>query len=361
MGKPDSVFFSTILFSLKFSWDDSIPTAMTNGKFLKFSPTFFTKLDKQEREFVLVHEAMHVAYMHMVRLNGRNPKKWNMATDFVINGQLKDQGWRMPEGGLYDPQYKGMSAEQVYDALTDEDVDDLSEGFSEDFEIVDGDSTEGSTLDGTAEQEIVDIVMKAATQATMAKQGGTIPADIKRQIDSILYPKLPWHIILERYMTALTPDDYSFKKFNRRYMPDFYFPTLRSESLDNVAVIVDASGSVSQKELTQFLSEISAIHSRLKPNKLTVVGFDTRINSVDEVSHFDDIYNKVDIKGGGGTLIEPVMEWINTNQPALSIIFTDGEFYNIPEETNNNQIIWAIYNNENFQIPFGKVIHYDNS
>ncbi len=120
MSKPDTVFFTTVCFSLKHIWDETIPTACTNGKEIRFNPDFFMSLDLEEQIFLLVHESMHVAYMHMDRLNTRNPRKWNYAADYVINHQLISRGFKMPKNCLHDPQYADMSTEEVYNKLPDD-------------------------------------------------------------------------------------------------------------------------------------------------------------------------------------------------------------------------------------------------
>src|SRR4030095_8835742 len=114
MARPDSAFFTTICFSLMHVWDDRIPAACTNGKVIRFNLQFFMDLNPEERIFLLLHETLHVAYFHMDRLQTRNAGRWNVAADHVINLQLIERGFKMPSMGLADPQYKGMSTEEVY-------------------------------------------------------------------------------------------------------------------------------------------------------------------------------------------------------------------------------------------------------
>ena len=55
MSTPDSAFFTTVCFSLKHIWDESIPTAATNGKEIRFNPDFFMSLNTDEQVFLLLH------------------------------------------------------------------------------------------------------------------------------------------------------------------------------------------------------------------------------------------------------------------------------------------------------------------
>ena len=91
MSKPDVAFFTTVCFSLKHIWNSDIPTACTDGTSIEYNPAFFLSLSEAERVFLLVHEAMHVALMHILRVKDKDRKKWDIAADYVINGMLVDR------------------------------------------------------------------------------------------------------------------------------------------------------------------------------------------------------------------------------------------------------------------------------
>ena len=111
MSREDSAFFTTVCFSLKHIWDDTIPTACTDGASIWFSRKFFMGLTTAEQIFLLLHETLHVALLHILPL----PAGWchdraNIAMDHVINLMLIEAGYTMPAGGHADPQYKGMGS-----------------------------------------------------------------------------------------------------------------------------------------------------------------------------------------------------------------------------------------------------------
>ena len=75
-------------------------------------------LDDEELRFVMAHEFLHAALRHDIRCEWRDEYLWNVACDFVINGWLTEMGvGERPEGLLFDIQFKGMSAEAVYDII----------------------------------------------------------------------------------------------------------------------------------------------------------------------------------------------------------------------------------------------------
>lgn len=346
MARPDSTFFTTVCFSVKHKFDTSIPTACTNGLEIRFNPEFFMTLSKEEQVFLLIHETCHICYLHMDRLSTRDHAKWNVAADNVINNMLIERGFKMPKGGLADPQYKGMSTEEVYRLLPEQDPSKV------DMDIQPG---EGPPEDLT--KELQDILIRAAMQSKMAgNTPGSIPGDVHIYLNGLLNPKLPWNRILQKYLHATAKSDYSFRKPNRRFFPKHHLPSLHSESLMNIAIAVDASGSVSDEDFKVFASETNGILRMMRPEKITLIQFDTEIIKVDEVRSVMDL-SKVTFTGRGGTDIHPVLEWATVNKPQLLLVFTDGEFRFTDVKT-KVPVLWVIHNSPQFTAPFGKVISY---
>lgn len=349
MTSPDITFFMTVCFSLPHGWDESIPTACTDGRSIQFNPSFFMKLDADERLFLLLHETMHVAYMHMARLQDRDMRKWNIAADYVINLQLHERGFKMPKGGLLDTKWAGMSAEEVYKALPENPSEEV------DLDLVPGSD---SQEDEKVVQEIEDILVRASVASKMAgDKPGSIPGDIEIFLNKLLNPALPWYRLLQKYLNGFTKNDYSFRKPNRRFFPKFHMPSLDGQKLMDLAIAVDTSGSVSDHDFLMFVTEVSSILRMMKPEKITLVQFDTAIKSVDEIKNIADL-GKCKFTGRGGTKIHPVMDWAKENKPQLLLVFSDGEFY--PAHTKPpGDLLWLIHNNPRFTAPFGKTIHYE--
>jgi predicted metal-dependent peptidase len=354
MARPDSAFFTTVCFSLRHIWDEGISTAGTNGKDIRFNPNFFMKHCKntEEQMGLLLHETMHVAFQHTMCLDepGLDHGRANEAMDHVINLMLLERGFKLPEGVCHDPQYKGMHWRQVYALLP---IKPRCPSGRDVF------SSEGSPEEKAAlGREIEDILVRASIQSRMAgDKPGTIPGDIQIFLNGLLNPKLPWPQILRKYLNSFAKSDYSFKKPNRRFFPKHYMPSLYGEALMDLAIGVDISGSVSDSDFHQFVTEIASIFRMMKPKKISVIQFDTEIKSVDEATSFEELM-KIEFAGRGGTDVTPVLEWADKNKPGLLLMFTDGGF-NFTVNANKNQVLWLIHNNPNFTAPFGKVIHYE--
>lgn len=351
MSKPGTTFFITVLFSLRQVFDETIPTLATNGRIIKINPSFFLGLTPELRVSALMHEAKHAAYKHTdpSRKGDRDPMGWNVAADFVINLQLKRAGFQIGEGWLLDEQFDGMSTEQVYDALPKVDFpqpqfDDLEELPPTDMEEF--------------RKEMDGILIRAALQADKAGESDKIPEALKVYIDKLLNPKLPWNLILRKYFNAMKKQDYSFKRPNRRFFPQFYLPSLYSEGIGIIRIYIDASASVSDYEFRRMVTEIYAIISQMRPEKIELAVFDESIRSEAVVRTVDQLM-KHEFTGRHGTDIEVVIDHENENPAQVSLVFSDGEF-GFPEEKEfKGDVVYLIYNNPTFTAPKGKVVHYE--
>ncbi len=94
------------------------PTMATDGKHIYINLDFANSLTLAELCGVLVHEAMHIINRHSLRRGDRDPRKFNIACDHAINGNVLDLGWPLPDGAL--KRIDGMSAEQIYSNLPEQ-------------------------------------------------------------------------------------------------------------------------------------------------------------------------------------------------------------------------------------------------
>lgn len=348
MERKDSAFFASLVFSLRHEFTLAVPTACTDGTWIKTNPLFFLSMTPEERLGVLLHETLHAAFLHMWRMTSRNPQKWNRACDYVINLMLIDRGFVLPQGVLYDTQYAGMSAEEVYALLPDIQNDSFE------CDLLPPDP--GQDPD-EAQSQMDDILIRAAMQsAQRGDKPGTIPGEIQFYLDKLLNPILPWNRILSKYTTSLAKDDYSMRRPNRRFFPKHHLPSLYSEALMDIAIAADISGSVGDMDITQVLSEVYRIMRALRPKTITLLQFDTHIRQVDKVRSAHALMS-LKFTGRGGTNVRPVIEWANTHKPKLLLIFSDGGF-SVPAVTTPVPVIWLIFRRPQFTAPYGKVIHY---
>lgn len=351
LAKTNTAFYAHICFSLNHSFDESVGTALTNGMDIVYSPKFFMGLTPQEQLFLVLHETRHVTDMHIERRGDREHSLWNQAADYVINLDLVNSGYKMPKEGLLDRRFLNQSVEQVYNQLKKE--KHASPSF-----VPDLGSNPSTPEQAQANQEKLDnLLVQAAIKSKMEGDApGTIPKHIELYLEKLTKPKMDWRVLLKRFVNGFAREDYSFRRPNRKYLPDWYLPTLHSESLSDITVLVDTSGSVSPKDFAHFITEVAAVFKSVKPKKITVVQFDTAIKSVTETKNIQELL-AIKFTGRGGTRIVDITSWINKNKPTVSIVFTDGYFLNENQES-KQKVLWLIHNNTQFKEPYGRSIHY---
>jgi predicted metal-dependent peptidase len=348
MSSPESTFFSVVCCNLLHVWEKSIPTAATDGLRIIYNEQFFMNCNAAERVGLILHEVLHVVFCHMLRVKARNHKKFNRAADYAINIIIDKAGFKLPAGALLDMQYDGMTAEQIYEMLDDEDDDDLP---MDDLIVCKGDSQD-------IQNHIDNVVIQAAQASEAAGDSyGSIPAEVQRYIKELTHPRVPWNQILKSFFTKLAKVSYSYAKPNRRFFAQgILMPSMTGEKLCKGSVVIDVSCSVCIEQFNCFVAETAAILKDQNPDMIHFLQFDTSISRSDEIRTVQDL-KKVEFKGGGGTDIEPVMEWARDENPEWMIIFTDG-YYREPSFKPKCPIIWVIYGNPEYRGPFGKTIHY---
>lgn len=360
-----TVCYTTVLFSLKQRITEEIPTAATDGKELLINPDFFMKLTPNERLTLLAHETLHVLLDHMHRRGERDHKLYNVAADYVINGSLKNAQYTLPTGGLYDPQYDGMTTEQVYNLLNKKSdqqkqalFDKCKDGSLNGNDITYPDQVDPA--DAVSQDEVTSIILRAMTQAkAMGQPPGTLPSEVDIELQRTLNPPLPWHIILQNYLTSFAKEDFTFRKPNRRFLPDHYLPTAHSEAVCNIAIAVDISSSVTDHEFNVFINKIAEIHATMKPEKITVISFNTKITGIQTLTPEDNPLTKLKFKGRGGTNVTDVLKYLAETKPTVALIFTDGEFNQVEPMDKTVPMVWLIHNAPHWKTKWGRVIHYN--
>lgn len=346
-------FFSNLMNQLNTVESTDIPTAATNGLTILYNPDFFLGLNKEERKFLILHEVMHVALLHLDRINNRDPFRWNVAGDYVINDWLKQQGYTMPEMGLHNPKYRGLSTEEVYKLLEDnkDDMPDYSEGLAD----LKPDAKNSEKINSNVKKALVRA--KQLTEMESKEGIGELPGDLERFFDELAKPAIKWNVLLQRYLNEINKANYSWSRPNRRHFPTYYLPSLYSKGLSCIDIAIDTSGSISTTQFTGFISEVAHILRSFMPNKLRVVQFDHQIQSVNEVRNMNNLLT-TKFTGGGGTNIYPVLHLANKTESRVLIVLTDGYFH-LDEVPLNKDLIWCVYNNPNFKPSKGLVVHFN--
>lgn len=374
----DQPFFGTLLLNLKLVEDKQsiTPTMATDGTRLFWNHAFVENLSESALKTVLAHEVLHVGLRHHLRRQSRELFRWNFATDHSINlliddynqtasnrGKSKPLDWAELEKDVRrDPQFKGMSAEDIYNRLPPTPTITISisgSGQGKQGSPAPGQNPHGigGVLDAPGdesqqreEEAKWTVAMVQAVQA--AKQQGKLPAELARLVDEELNPPPRWQDLLRNFVRERAKDDYSWTRPNPRYLATgFILPSLYSQRLGPIAIAVDTSGSIDEKLLNAFISETEGIMHECRPSKIMLIDCDAEVHSIRELEPTDPIPRE--FKGGGGTSHAPVWEALKADPPLVCICLTDmctdfGEDPGYP-------VLWASYSDVD-KAPFGEVI-----
>ena len=351
-------FLGTLLCDHTFVWDETCDTAWCNGKTIGWNPRFFFWLTHDERVTVLAHELWHTGCFHMVRIQKRDPDRWNQAADFFINLMLQKAGYKFGDKLMslvpcLDPQYDNMSTEEIYDLLPATPQPPSGGGGGSTDSPLSGDVR--ALPEGATPQDVATSVMRATQTSKMSKEAGVIPGETTLTIEHFLNPIIPWTVKLARFMTALGGHDYSWKRPSRRHTEE-YLPSIQDqeEGLEHLIYFLDISGSVSDGDILRFNSEVKYIHDELKPEKLTLITFDTALR--DEYVFEREIpFEKIVVTGRGGTSLTQVYDRIVKEKPTAAVIFSD--LYVAPMPDPRVPVLWVVVGNAAAAPAFGEIIH----
>lgn len=368
-------FFACLLLDLlEIQENDTVPTAGTDGKRLIVNPAFFKKLDVDERVFVLAHEVMHVILQHPERgtsyyhrgvgpdLKEWSHRKWNQAADYIINDTLvRDRVGKMPVGGLYHPDFKAHDlTDEVYQKLPDEDEGDQPEGEGTDQSGKQGDGWDSHMQGNPEEQPTKAEIQRAVSGAAEAARAqGKMPAGMKRLIDEVCDPQIPWAEQLKLMLHRIAGKDAAtWSRPNRRRLaiaPHVYWPGSESHQCGLLALYEDTSGSVSPAELTAFRSEMVGILTELNPQQLYVGSCDTEATDPEEVTDVQDLID-YESKGGGGTDMGAIFPKLEEHdmRPETLVILTDG--YTPWGDEPPYPVVWVV-TEKSIKAPFGETVH----
>lgn len=351
-----------------------LDTLATDGRNFYYNLEFVDKLKPKETEFGFAHEVLHNIFDHLGRFGDRNKQLSNIAADYAVNQVLKDE--KIGEVPSFikifqDNKYRGWSFEQIYEDLYQKcDKIDLSKLGQLLDEHLDGEGEGGEGKDGdgrpvlTAEErkQIRDEIKEAMIAAAQSAGAGRVPAGVRRLIGDITEPKMDWKQMLQMNIQSIVKNNYSFSRFNRKSQHSgAILPGLLNEDTIDVVVAIDMSGSISNQQAKDMLSEVSGIMGQFSDFKIRLWCFDTKVYSYaeftqDNVCDLDDY----EVKGGGGTLFEANYQFMKDNEiePKLFIIFTDGYPNGSWGDSDYCETLFIIHGTDKIVAPFGQTAYY---
>jgi predicted metal-dependent peptidase len=186
-----------------------------------------------------------------------------------------------------------------------------------------------------------------------AQLEGEIPGEVSSIITELYGAgAVNWRNVLRRFLTGKgsVVKRKSYKRESKRYenLPG----NKRSIGL-NALIALDASGSISDRQLSMFYGELLRI-KKITGAALGVIQFDTECSAPIPIERY--VKDKKRIKSGG-TDYRPVFELADKMKIPLLIIFTDGEGTAPPEV--NQKVLWMLPRGRKRPAGYGHYVDYD--
>ena len=364
---------------------DWCSTLATDGRKFYYSNEFVNKLTPKQAEFGFAHEVLHNVFDHMGRRDGRDPTLSNIAADYAANQILKDERiGEVPDWIkiFQDNKYRGWSYEQIYNELYDKaekiDLSELGELLDEHLDGEGDDDSSGSgngdeegpegkgkgrpKLTAEEKKQIRDEIKEAMVAAAQAAGAGRIPAGVARMISDFTEPKMDWRQLLRMSIQSILKSNFSFSRPNRKSQHSgAILPGMMNEETIDVSIAIDMSGSISNVQAKDFLSEVKGIMDEYVDFKLDIWCFDTEVYSYAQFTGdtADEIMD-YEVKGGGGTDFEANWTFMKDNDilPKKFIMFTDGYPCGSWGDEDYCDTLFIVHGDETINAPFGQTAHY---
>jgi predicted metal-dependent peptidase len=382
-------------------------TTATDARALYYNPAWVASLKPAQLQFALAHEALHCGLGHFARRGHRVQRRWDLACDFAINPLLLDEGLQPPPEAQVLALYRGLSAEEIYPCLDDEQQaqDTLDEhawdepqdgsqggeggeGDNKGDHKGDGDRGGGGCagsaganrqdeepgkgdaanlpaaeapaarpppLSGPQREQLRQHWQRhLAAAAQRAREAGKLAGALARLVSDGLAPQVSWRAALAHHLVQTAREDYSWQRPSRRE-GEALLPSLRSAS-GHIVVAVDTSGSVSDGDLAAFVAELNALKGTLSV-RTTLLPCDSQLaeGAPWVTDPWEPLQLPLPLAGGGGTDFRPVFDWVARQglRPEALVYFTDaqGPF---PAQPPDYPVLWLVKGRA--AVPWGRRI-----
>jgi predicted metal-dependent peptidase len=353
-------FFLPSIARIEFRADNRRPTACVDLKgIIRVNPEFAKSLKDTELQFVIAHELMHLLMLHHDRRGHREPLRWNIATDLIINRTLKNVSdsagagaFTMPkEGIIADENQAELTAEQLYSEIP-EPPQWLKDAFTQgavpvgqgcgpekgDSDGDGGDQDQDKDGDGgdMTEDQLRRQWRECAAQSQLAgRQAGTHEGNLLADLLDIPPPKVRWSEVLRgalyRAIAEAGRDDVSWHRRSRRSTTDIILPggiTYRCKA----AVVIDTSGSMSDEDLSRCVAETTAIVNNCRV-PVFLVAHDHAVQEACWIrpGAKGTVHSNIKkrMKGRGGTSFDEAYQRVEDEPGKFNVMvhLTDGEIY----------------------------------
>ena len=350
-------FYGDVLLKIPIVRDDTVSTACTDGRVIRWSQPFFEGLNESQRHYVLMHEVFHTILMHPSRTRGKKPKLWNVATDIVVNNMCDalardlykagEPGIQMarPKSGLFSVIEPAETADNLYGRILADNPHPYGLRIRANYKTYAPQKDKTPVDMPFPDADLIPVELTAeeaealeSAMRNLLKEAGThmrgmgASCFVPRELQLVLQAKpLDWKTLLRAFLSEAQSDETSYATPERKYLHMGLILPGHSMTddgeLESVWAFVDSSGSISEKEMNDFLTQLYHIVREFHC-EMNIAYWDTSVTDVYRRIHREKDVLTAKPKHSGGTDINCVYRWAAENKlrPWVSVILTDGYF-----------------------------------
>lgn len=369
--------------------------AAADGRSVFINPEWAKDLPDWELQSVILHQMLHNALLHPLRMGDRDYEMWNVACDFIVNYRMKKHGFRLGRDWLDPAMLPALGlpeigdqelAEEVYDRLQQASKDQKQkmleaaglggkgEGSGEGSGSgkgegggagqrqnggMGGDVMKQPDLEYGEDKSDVEMDAKGNLAKAVAKSKGigNLPGDWEQLYKRLTTSVMDWRDRVKQYLGGGRMKQPTWSRPNRRYAHDgTYMPGNGAYGPGEVVILIDTSGSIDDGLLQRFIDEVDKCHADFGSEALHVVCVDTKVQWAESFGPYDEV--TVNAKGRGGTALAAGFRWINDHgiDPKAVIFFSDLMNHNWGPKP-HYPVLWVVWPGGWNKVPFGEIIH----
>lgn len=286
----------------------------------------FSKYTLMERLAIIKHEMLHILTKTSLRKAERDHKIFNIASDCAINQLINPD--HLPNGCVNPISLSEMLGIEVPVKKTSEFYYDLiikNNPQIDESKMTQIDDHSGlDSLEDSEIQELQKNIISKMLDVAIERSRGDIPGELKDIISLMKQPaKVSWKKVLNNMLgnknINLKP---TIKRPNRRFQDREDLRGSVKDSMFDLIVILDVSGSMSSDDINKGLAEITKI-CKIQNTTLRLIQVDSKVQEIGTFNHKTSQFKR---KGFGGTIMYPAIEYLISNKIQFDgiVLITDG-------------------------------------
>lgn len=348
----DEPFFARILRGVNIEFGSDVPTAGVMVKdgdvHMICNPDFVSSLSDDHVKGLLKHECFHLAFEHCTSRKLEPHNVANIAADLAINSDIPES--ELPDGGLVpgkvpDPDSPGADSplakliatlpkhesQEWYftQIMQDEEAREQAEGEGNGFDDHGGwgemSDEEKELVKGKMREVLKDAIKEADRTGKWGSVGGSMRSKLREMVSN----EVDWRAILKQFcgFSKRGTRTTTWSNVNVVHLHPEHGPLATGAKrgyTSSIAVYIDQSGSVGDKELSMAFAELRSLARR---TEFTTFHFDTAVDEKSETKWKKGKTPQAGRTRCGGTDFDCVTQHANKNRHRFDgyIIITDGE------------------------------------